>query len=106
MAKPDLDGRKAEEIERAVLEAAFAVEQIVAVGADRHDLDGSPGEPRTAEFGQRCAARNQAANASRVAKQLVEGERHEVRPPAAQIEAVGRRESARVQQHIPAIGVG
>ena len=65
-----------------------------------------PGEPRALELGERVAAGEQAADAGRPAEHLVEGSRHEVRVPAAEVEPVGRHVCGGVEQHVPAVRVG
>ena len=65
-----------------------------------------PANQGRCSFFSALAAGHQRADAGRVAEDLVERERDEIRFEPAQVERVGGREGGRVQQHIPAMGVG
>ena len=83
----------------------FARRQHVPLSLHGGEVHRAAGEPRAAQAGQRVVADQQTADAGRIAEHLVERDRDEVRPHHAQIEAVGRHERRRVEQHVPAARV-
>ena len=54
-------------------------------------------------FASAVLARDQTADAGRVAENLVEGLRYEIGPPAAEVQPIGGRECGGVEQHVPAV---
>ena len=102
-AEADLDRGQVEEVDGAVLEVGRAGRRLVPLALDEGGDDRAAGEPGPLELGERLAARDQAADAGRLAEHLVERERDEVRVPAGEVEPVGRHERGGVEQHVPAV---
>ena len=99
-----LHRRQVEIVDGAILEASLARDQVVpAFALHRGNGDRAAGKPGPVQFRQRAAPGDQAADAGRIAKNLVEGERHKVGLDSAQVEPVGRREGRAVEQYIPAL---
>src|SRR5581483_3917390 len=78
---------------------------LVPLVLDERGDDRAAGETRPFELRGRLATGDQRADASRPAEHLVEGEAHEVRVPAREIEPVRRDERSGVEQYVPTRGV-
>ena len=102
-AQADLDRGQVEVVDGAVLEVRRAGRGLVPLALDEGGDDRAAGEPGPLELGERVAAREQAADAGRLAEHLVEGERDEVGVPAGEVEPVGRHVGGGVEQHVPAV---
>ncbi len=100
--EPLLDGRQREEVQRSVLEPGLPVRHRVPVALDAHGGDRAAGEPRPVQPGQRLLTGEEAADSGRIAEQLVQRDRDEVRLPLAEVEPVRRHERRTVHQHVPA----
>ena len=79
---------------------------LVVVALHERGDDRPAGEPRPLQLVQRLAPRQEHPDAGRPAEQLVERDRHEVRVPPRQVEAVRGGERGRVDEDVPAVLVG
>src|SRR3954470_12582994 len=68
----------------------------------RDEIDSPAGKPRAPQFVQRVASHDEGANAGRISKDLVEGQRDILRGVLAQTEWVAREKRRRIEQDVEA----
>ncbi|MCG3140194.1 MAG: hypothetical protein HDKAJFGB_01240 [Anaerolineae bacterium] len=97
----NFDSRDIQIIQRAILERRFAFAQIILVALHRRDRNRAAREPRTMQFFQSFAFRNQRADAGRITEYFIKrlGDKFGFHLP--QVQTIRRRERGGVEQHIP-----
>src|SRR5690349_1524945 len=102
----DLDCRNVQIIHCPIFETCSARAEIEAMaficrGADRRKRDGATGKPGSSQAVECLTADDQRADAGGIAEHFVEGDRHEIRSVATEVQSIGRYESSRIEQGVP-----
>ena len=91
-----------EVVQCAILEPGLARSQEMTRPANCGEVDRATREPGPPQRAKRTVADEQASDAGRIAKHLVERQAHELRAHRLEIELVGGNERRGIEQHIPA----
>jgi len=106
MLQTDFYCRDVEIIWCAIFKGCRRISQVILLTLHRGHSDRTASEPGTPQFTQRCTARDERANTRGVTEHFVEGNGNKISLPPREVKPVGRSESRRIQQYIPAHGVG